>query len=104
MRWGVLRVDEATRIIPTPALDLQHGRVLFSIRDPGHVDCVFIRDLDSAVVLIREDGIREVVRGENGRGGCGGLRGYWVETLEEGEDEGCGGKEVVGKRHRGDLW
>lgn len=41
-RVNRVRTDEATRIIATPALDLQHRRVLLSIGDPGHVDRVFI--------------------------------------------------------------
>ena len=96
-RVNRVRTDEATRIIPTPALNLQHGRLLFSIGDPGHVDRVFIRDLNSAPVSIRENGIREIVRAKDGRRGCGILRGYGVETLEESEDEDC----VMGNGHCG---
>lgn len=77
-RLDQVRTDEATRIISRPALYLQHGRVLYSVRDPGHVDGVFIRDLDATVVVIREGGIGEVViggvdrGGGCGEGGCGG--------------------------------
>ena len=33
-RGDEVLTDEATRIIPGPALYLQHGRMLLSIRDP----------------------------------------------------------------------
>lgn len=70
---GVL-TDEATRIVSSPALYLQHRRMLRPVRDPCHVDGVFVGDLNPSVVLIREVRIGEVVRGEDGRGGGWGKR------------------------------
>ena len=86
--------------------------MLQSICDPGNIDRVFVRDLNPAVIVIREVRIRKIVKGVNGRsrscGECGcrrgrvGLRGYGVKVLEEGEEKGC--REVAtDDRHLGDL-
>ena len=84
--------------------------MLQSVGDPGYVNCVFVRDLDPATVVIREGRIREVVIRNNGCGrrcgerGCRcGLGGGEAEALEESEDEGGGGEEVVEGGHGGDV-
>lgn len=92
--------------------------MLQSVGDPGHVDGVFVRDLDSAVVAFLKGRIGKVVGGEGGggrgcgEGGCGrvglrgGLRGCEGEMLEEeeeGEDQGdaCGRDKMVKDGHGG---
>lgn len=74
--------------------------MLHSVFDPGHINCVFVRDLNPAVIVVRERRTRKIVRGDDGRGrSCGkgglrrgrvGLRGNELEVLEKGENEGCG--------------
>ena len=111
--------DEATGIISNPALYLQLRIMLQSVGDPGHIDGVFVRDLDSAVVAFQKCRIGKVVGGEGGggrgygEGGCrrvglrGGLRGCEREILEEEEEEcgdqgdACGRKKMVKDGHGG---
>lgn len=113
------RTDEATGIISNPALYLQLGIMLQSVGDPGHVDGVFERDLDPAVVAIHKGRIGKVVGGVDGggrgcgEGGCGrvelrgGLRACEGKMLEEqeegGEDQGdaCGREKMVKHGHGG---
>lgn len=69
--------------------------MLRSVRSPGYIDCIFVRNLNPASIVIREARIREVVLGR--RGLRGGLR-EGGEALEEGQQKGC---ELVGHEHRG---